>query len=512
MELSFVVSAVKRYWWLVLGGLLLGTVAGLMLRGETESVYESKALLYIAPPSDSPVASSSSDRYVAGQMLVLGSQTAAEDVAQIVGDGATAAGVLSTFSVQQAQATDIVELTVSTADAALSQRIAAAWVQQYFADLQTQVDATRNASLAGIDIRLTELQTQLNEIDAAIAAAMAPYLPIGANCSVAACPPIPPIEQVVPALVSQKQAALAQYQNVSSTKTQLELGDQVRVSSQVVQKATLPTAPVVSSNRKMLAVGVLGGLVVGLLLAVLAARLSRKVLDNEEASEILGVPVVGAVPRYRISSDRRAVVEYLPANATPFIDHLRVRTDALDRRHHALIVLVTGTDVSVGTTSLAGALANRFALNGSEVIVVDADPLHPELSELFTLQPAGLPAYAGGPPRAPGVATLLRPTRVPSLQVVAASDMMEGASVLRREDVPKLLARLDPLADVIIVDGGPFLGAASTVQFSHIADAVVLAFPAGRQQKQALALIGRELREQQSNVLAVCTPSSSLRR
>ncbi len=513
MELSFVVSAVKRYWWLALGGLLTGSAVGVMLRADTETAYESKALLYIAPPSESPASvGSSSDRYVASQMLVLGSQSAADEVAQIVGDGATAESILSTLSVVRAQATDIVELTISTADARLSQRIAEVYVQQYFADLQTQVDATRNFSLAGIDAQLLELQTQLTAIDAAIAAAMAPYLPVAGACTTTACPPIPPIEQVVPDLVTQKQRLLAQYQSVSATKTELELGSQVRVSSQVVQAATLPTAPVVSSNRKVLAVGVLGGLVLGLLLAVLAARLSRKVLDNEEASEILEVPVVGSVPSYRISSDRRAVIEYLPAGATPFIDHLRVRTDALDRRHHALIVLVTGTDVSVGTTSLAGALANRFALNGAEVIVVDADPLHPELSQLFELQPAGLPAYSGGPPRAAGVASLLRPTRVPSLNVVAATDMMEGGSVLRREAVPKLLARLDPLADVIIVDGGHFLGAASTVQFAHIADAVVLAIPTGRQQKQALALIGRELREQQTNVLAVCTPSAPLRR
>jgi len=513
VELSFVVSAVKRYWWLVLGGLLLGTTAGVLLRTESEPVYESKALLYIAPPSDSPAtAAISSDRYVTGQMLVLGSQTAAQNVAQLVGGETTAESVLDSFSVVQAQATDIVELTVATGDPQLSQRIAAVWVQQYFAGLQTQVDDTRNTSLAGIDSKLADLQTQLTAIDAAIAAAMAPYLPAAGNCSVTACPPIPPIEQVVPDLVSQKQTLLTQYQNVSATKTQLELGDQIRVSSQIVQEATLPTVPVVASNRKVVAIGVLGGAVLALLLAVLAARLSRKVLDNQEASEILAVPVVGAVPSYRISSDRRAVIEYLPASATAFVDHLRVRTDALNRRHHALIVVVTGTDVSVGTTSLAGALANRFALNGAEVLVVDADPLHPELTELFELQPAGLPAYIGGPPRAPGIAALLRPTRVPNLQIVAASDMMEGASVLRREDVPKLLARLDPLAEVIIVDGGPFLGAASTVQFAHIADAVVLAFPDGRQQKQALALIGRELREKQPNVLAVSTPAASPRR
>lgn len=513
MDLSFVVSAVKRYWWLAIGGLLIGSAIGVMLRGETETVYQSRALLYIAPPSVSPAtAGTSSDRYVAGQLLVLGSYSAAEEVAQTVGGGQTADSILATLSVVQAQNTDIVELVVSTPEARLSQRIAVVYVQQYFADLQTQVDATRNSSLAGVDAKLVVLQEELNAIDAAIAAAMAPYLPPAGTVCTTSCPPIPPIEQVVPNLVSQKQSVLSQFQSVTATKNQLELGDRVRVASQVVQDATLPTAPLVSSNRKILAAGVLGGLVLGLVLAVFAARVSRRVLDNEEASEILQVPVVGSVPNYRISSDRRAVIEYLPASATPFIDHLRVRTDALDRRHHSLIVLVTGTDVSVGTTSLAGALANRFALNGAEVLVVDADPLHPELSELFELQPAGLPAYVGGPPRAPGIAAFLRPTRVPNLQVVAAADMMDSGGVLRREDVPKLLARLDPLADVIIVDGGPFLGAASTVQFAHIADAVVLAIPKARQQKQALALIGRELREQQPNVLAVTTPSSPPRR
>jgi len=513
VELSFVVSAVKRYWWLALGGLLLGSAVGVTLRGDTETVYESKALLYIAPPSVSPeTGGSSSDRYVAGQLLVLGSHSAAEAVAQVIGDGATAESILGTLSVVQAQNTDIVEMTVSTPNARVSQAIAKVYVQQYFANLQTQVDATRNSSLAGVDAKLLALQEQLTVIDAAIAAAMAPYLPAAGTVCSATCPPIPPIEQVVPNLVTEKQSVLGEYQGVSATKNNLELGDQVRVSSQVVQAATLPTTPLVSSNRKILAAGVLGGLVFGLVLAVVVARVSRRVLDNEEASEILHVPVVGSVPNYRISNDRRAVVEYLPANATPFIDHLRVRTDALNRQHHALVVLVTGTDVSVGTTSLAGALANRFALNGADVLVVDADPLHPELSELFELQPAGLPAYSGGPPRAPGTAMLLRPTRVPTLQVVAAADMMDSGSVLRREDVPKLLARLDPLADVIIVDGGPFLGAASTVQFAHIADAVVLVIPIGRQQKQALALIGRELREQQPNVLAVTTPSAPLRR
>ncbi len=91
MELSFVISALKRYWWLFIGAVLLGTLSGAELRGETQTSYESKALLSIAPPSVSPsTAESSSDRYVAGQLLVLSSESSAAAVAEAIGDGATA--------------------------------------------------------------------------------------------------------------------------------------------------------------------------------------------------------------------------------------------------------------------------------------------------------------------------------------------------------------------------------------------------------------------------------------
>lgn len=501
------ISALKRYWWLFIGAVLLGTLSGAVLRGETQTSYESKALLSIAPPSVSPsTAESSSDRYVAGQLLVLSSESSAAAVAEVIGGGATAQSVLTMLTVVQAPSSDIVELTISSGDPAYSQTVGNAYVSQYFARLQQQIDATTNASMAGIEEQLTDLRQQLDAIDTQIAEAMAPYLPPVDDNNNAAYPPIPPIEQVVPDLVSQKQTLLDQYQNVSATKTEIELGSQLRVGSQVVQSPTLPTAAVVSSNRKILIAGAFGGVFLGLLASVVAARISRKVLDDEEASEIVGHPLVGAMPAYHVSTDRRALVEYLPAEATHFVDHLRVRLDALDRRRHALVVVVTGTDVEVGTTAVAGALANRFAMNGSDVVVLDADALHPELSGLFELATPTARSI-GNPAPVTDARGLLRETQVPGLWVVAGGDLAEGAA-LRREDSARALELLDDLADVIIVDGGPFLGAASTVQFAHHADAAVLVIPRHRQLKQGLELVASQLREQQHNVLAVSTPTS----
>lgn len=528
MELSFVASALRRYWWLFVGSMLVCIAVGAYLRGGTQTAYESKALLSIAPPSASPGGGdSSSDRYVTGQLLVLGSESSAATVADAVGGGATAESVLAMLTVVQAPSSDIVELTISTDDPKRSQEIATAYLQQYFARLQLQIDDTHNASLSGIDEQLNDLQASLTSIDTQIADAMEPYLPKESCAN--SCPPIPPIEQVVPDLVSQKQMVLAQFTSVSATKTELEVRSQLQVGSQIVQAPTLPTSPVVSSNRKILIAGALAGMFLGVLLSVIAARVSRHVLDDAEAAEIVGQPLVGAMPKYQVSLDRRAFVEYLPVEVSPFIDHLRVRADAIDRRHRALVVAVTGTEMSVGTTAIAGALANRFAVNGAEVIIVDADPLHPELSELFELDPDRAVSGKldgvdpldrrkadGGAQDARAVAlnqrgavpSLLRRTRVSGLSILAGGDLVKG-SVLRREDAVRVVSLLDGLADVIIIDGGPFLGAASTVQFTHIADAAVLVIPQRRQTKQALALIAGQLREQQPNVLAISTPAAT---
>ena len=551
LELSFVVSALRRYWWVFVGSVVLCSAAGAVMRGETQTVYESNSLMFISPPSDSLAnAGGSSDRYVAGQLLVLGSESSAAAVAEALGDGSTAQSILSVLTVAQATSSDIVQLTISADSPERSQLIAKTYVEQYFGDLQSQLDVTRNTTLRGIDAQLAALQTQLDDIDARISAAMEPYLPPVGASNASSYPPIPPIEQVVPELVSQKQTLLGQYSNVSAAKTQLEVGSQVRVTSQVVQPPTLPTTALVSSNRKILVGGVLAGAFLGLVLSVFVARVSRRVLDEEEASELVGVPLVGAVPSFRTSSDRRSALEYLAPVASPFFDHLRVRVDALDRRHQALVVVVTGTETCVGTTTLAAALANRFAVNGAEVIVVDADSLHPELTELFERDDASVPSPSGRSepssksqpkplrhnrsaapvtkqapkPSAARTATptrvslggsgvpldsvrdALRRTRVPGLHVVAGSDLASGGGALRREDVPRILDALDSLADVIIIDGGPFLSAASTVQFTHMADAAVLAIPIGRQGKQALSLIAGQLREQQANVLPVSTP------
>ena len=68
-----------------------------------------------------------------------------------------------------------------------------------------------------------------------------------------------------------------------------------------------------------------------------------------------------------------------------------------------------------------------------------------------------------------------------------------GRQALRRSDVAWVLAGASQNANVIVVDGGALLDAASTVQLTREVDAVVLAIPMDHQEADELRVINEQL-------------------
>ncbi|MEZ5248944.1 MAG: hypothetical protein R2713_06945 [Ilumatobacteraceae bacterium] len=142
MELSFVVTAVRRYWWITLICIVVGTMAGLNLRGEAVEEYSSTSLILVSAPT-APAAntfSSGGDRYVQGELSVLQSTSLAESVATDVGQGLTADDVVELVEISQIISTDVINITVTTPDPALAEDIAESYVDEYFDALRAQVN------------------------------------------------------------------------------------------------------------------------------------------------------------------------------------------------------------------------------------------------------------------------------------------------------------------------------------------------------------------------------------
>lgn len=501
MELTFIANAIRRYLWVVVGLTVAGVVAGVLLSGDDELLYESRAVLLVQPPVDDRGVTIDPDRYVAGQISVLSSQGMAERVVARLDDGTARSSLASAVRVDHELDTNIVHVVVSTPDPERSQVIGNAYVAEYFDSIRQQVDNTQQPDLEKLNEQVETLRERLEANDAARASAMAEYL--GRET-----PPDP--EAVIPDLMTEDRLLNYQMQTALEALSALETNARLRVSSEVVQEATLPSDPVASGPNLLLGAGLLGGFGAGLFAAVLFARISPLVIGDDQAEEILGHPIVGQVPVYpRARHDRAALLDELPRSFAGFISGLTVRPLPAPRDRQSLAVVVISPRRGAGSTTLATMVARRFADGGSRVLLVDADRQDPELRSLFMTGRSELPTAM--PLQTDAEQPVGSEAQVLAFQHAGAENLfvtdlqtLAGASRLRSPQIRELVDRASAAADVVVFDAGPLLSSVSTMHLTRSCRVVMLAVPV-HQDARELEVVASEVRDR--SVLPVWTPT-----
>lgn len=545
MEISYFLSAIRRRWWLPIVAALLGLAAGSFVGSPGEPEYEAQAVLLIQPPTNAgggTVFMSDPDRYVIGQLEVLRSGTLAAEVATLVGGDETASSIGRSLRVVHQPKTDIVVVAVQSTDPAKAERIA-----NTFAD--TYVGALKDRAIKLLQPQVDEFNRRLAEIQAKLAAAgklvvdaqnrlsvANTSLAIGGTDEVATTPAraaemrkveeerITQIRQETESAASvlatseaERQTYLSEYNNLNNSKTELELAANQKVATEVVQPAVVPRIAINPPTRILPVVGLLFGGILGAFLAVAWARLSGRLLDEAELEEVIETPLVGDFRKDdALSRDLAALLTKVPARHVDLVDQLCVRAEALAQSTTTLKVAVVGTRRPAATSALAVAMASRFAESGASVMLVDADHERAGVTRGFhATENGGIPALLARADARNGAELSLEAVGVgrslargtgklePELDPYTDSPIGEvkilglgpkaGRQALRRSDVAWVLAGASQNANVIVVDGGALLDAASTVQLTREVDAVVLAIPMDHQEADELRVINEQL-------------------
>ena len=507
MELAFVLSALRRRLWLVAVFAVLGILPAVMSEPATTNEYVSVAKLSVVQPTVGNVTylSGDPDRYVVGQLGVLEGASLVNDVALTVGMSIT--DVREAVEVQHEPGTDIVDITATAGDAETARMLAQTYVETYTDDLDTERSDSDELARLGNDI--ATLRTTLSGLNSAIADALKEY--VDASYRSVNPRPLPSPDQVAPAQVTERDVAKAELTQLIAQRNDLISSSRLRVNTRIIQDATLPTEPAPPGGRFLFAGGLFAGAMMGVIAALASARFSNKVLDVDTASEILAAPVVSELPHYRsLARQPLAAFQSLPRSAVPVIDQLCVRAEAKARINEPLTVAVVGAQRNAGATTLALAMAERFAGAGSSVVLVDADVRDPRITALFNAgQDGGVPAVVlndGALIDQRGRSVFTR-TMDPEVSVLGLGSN-RGAASLRRDTVASVLEAARRKAQIVVVDGGPALDLASTLQLTAMADAVVLAVPLSRQKSDALSDLSRQLDSVRQKLLPVITSPS----
>ena len=306
---------------------------------------------------------------------------------------------------------------------------------------------TKNPVYDALRARHDLLEEQASGL-AAEAAATARNLQI-ANSRLGA---FPAWQQQMARLQRQMEIAKASYAFLSAKREDLRLRDQTRhVGARVMEYASDPTAPIRPKKAVNIALSIILGLFVALILAFLQEFLDDRIHSQEESERLFQLPTLGTVPLIEEVGIR--VIRNVTA-FSPLIEAYRgLRTNigfaAVDAPIRNL--MVTSTAPSEGKSTITANLAIAMAIDHKNVILVDADLRRPTQHKILNLK------------HTPGLSDVLLGTH--TLESVLQETFADGvrllsagtpapnpAELLASEAMGRLLAELETLADIVIID------------------------------------------------------------
>jgi capsular exopolysaccharide synthesis family protein len=274
-------------------------------------------------------------------------------------------------------------------------------------------------------------------------------------------------------------------QAVQGLEASAGTGQKSPVKLTVIHPADTPTAAVSPRKKLIFTIGLLGGLFVGLGLAVARERLDTRIRTAADIVQATNSPILGTIP-----SDRRAA-----NNAIAVRDDSRSRRSEAFRRLRANLqfvdvdkpprtIAVTSAIASEGKTSVSLNLATTLTEAGFSVCLVEADLRRPTIAATL-----GLPAGAGLTSVLVGKAEIddVLQDVGQGLFVMTSGPMPPNPSeLLAAQQTRAVVTQLATRFEYVILDTAPLLPVADGLEVVSMAEAALVVVRSGKSNEDRL--------------------------
>jgi len=349
-----------------------------------------------------------------------------------------------------------------------------------------------SGQIATLDARLEALDT-LRAQNAAIAAAL---------------PRVESIEEQLARRVEANRQLVDKLKDEFQKARMAEVVEEGQVD--ILDDASLPYRPLSRMRSLKLLLGVIVGMGLGVIAALVAESASTRVRRRGDIEDDLQIPVLSVIPKISAPQPRRipslrmrsangtgalgegAAPNGKSSNTIPMTpagsEAFRLLRSSLKWRQAgrmAQSIAVTSALPQEGKTTTSTNLAAAFALEGQRVLLIDCDVRRTRLHRAFRV------------PRNPGLVQVLRGLLPPASAVrgtfitglsflPAGRDVDTFGDLLGSDRMRLLLKELSENFDIIVLDTPPVLAVSDATAVAPLVDGVVVVVHAGVTDRRAV--------------------------
>ena len=531
MELRQYLDILKRHRWFIVQAVVVVAVVAGVVSGLRTPRYEAKASLFLRPndPSEQldPTQQQQSnaqvlDRYMSAQKDIAESDDVAAAAAKSL-HGVTKQQVLDTARAHQSGTSDVMLISATDTDPATARDIANAVARAYVENRRLSAVAGLEKATSDIEARLGDLQKRIGDLDARIGDGSTPVAgatskPKGpTNPTANATPPqssdgpqqgldLGGQPTSLESLKAARYAAATQYESLFSRQQDLLVEQNLkRGEAEVIGLASTPKAPVSPKPKRDAALGAIVGLLLGVGISFLREQLDDRIRSREDAEQANELPVLAELPLDEEAATKGTVAVHSHPHG-PLAEASRsLRTSLLFLGFDKPIrrILVTSPGPGDGKSLVSANLAAAFAQAGQTTVIVSADLRRPSieklfgvdrhangLSELMTRDLPALVAAKRGNGQSREIERGLGPALVPvepdDLYILPAGPTPPNpAELLGSGRMRQVLAEIDTVADIVIIDSPPLLAVTDAAALAPLADAVLIVNAVGETHRSA---------------------------
>lgn len=486
MDLKKYFAPLFIWWWLIVLCMLLATGVAYLLVREQPPVYLSRTTLMIGRAILDPNPSENEFG-----LSVLLARTYADIAVRepVVGKTKLALGLTVLPKYTASARGQFLEIAVTDTD---PQR---AWLVAN--ELANQVILSSPTGSEGDQTRETFISQQLDDLEVKISATIEEITTAQARLdTLTSAAEIANAQQIISGLETRLTTLQTNYANLLAGTKQ---GATNQLS--VMEPAARPTIPI--GPNKILVVG--AAALAGALLAVGAAYLMEFIDDAvrtpEDITSELPYPIIGYIAEMGRSKGGRPYVAEKPFSmAAEAFRSLRTNLEFSSIDQALDTLLVTSAVASDGKTSVAANLAFVIAQGGKRVIVVDADMRQPSLFQhMGSLDRGGLSDIFRGQI---SIEEALQEVGDGVSAILSGSPPPNPAELLASKRMDQILATLRAQADIVIVDGPPFILADASILASKVSGVLVVARP-GHTPRTAVRTLAQQVQRVGARVVGV---------